>query len=149
MSEPSEVYLVTAGEYSAYQVLAAYLDRAVADEHVKRYNGPGQGSRYSAAQVEVFKLGEPVPEYQQEWYFWGHLLGRTIPEPYVAHNRGEFARRPSVVAVDVVVIEPGVRVALGVKGRSRTRVAKVWTEQAARIIAEWDIIQTARDLEAS
>ena len=52
------IYIVTAGEYSDYGILAAFLDKTKAEQFVERYN---RGVNYDSDKAEIEEYEEGVP----------------------------------------------------------------------------------------
>ena len=48
----NKVYVVTAGDYSAYHIVGVFTDKALAEKYVERYNAAGG---WDSAQIEEFE----------------------------------------------------------------------------------------------
>ena len=53
-----KIYIVTRGEYSDYGILAAFLDKAKAEQFVEKYN---RGVNYDPDKAEIEEYEEGVP----------------------------------------------------------------------------------------
>lgn len=61
-----KIYIVTAGEYSDYGILAAFLDKTKAEQFVEKYNRPD--GYYDRAEIEEYEEGIPFDFNTQDIY---------------------------------------------------------------------------------
>lgn len=55
----SEIYVVTAGDYSMYKILTVFDDKQLADEFVRRHNDALPGARdWGEAEVETYEVNK-------------------------------------------------------------------------------------------
>lgn len=91
MSDRPTAYLVTAGEYSAYHIVACFDNRAAADAAVEIYNKGDEfilGAR--EAQVEEWALLDEPTRTQgysiqicTDQTYWGYQDGRTFEQDFI------------------------------------------------------------------
>lgn len=143
------IYLVTTGDYSGYRIHSAWSSQELAEAYIDRLD--------EANEVEVFPIRSELPEPETLWTMTGEYaeqgearpevpeeVRRWVDDLYpvqrtpVRHQRSVFRSRPP-------------RIHLFVEGTDRDRVAKVFSEQWAQIVADYAIIieKDRAELEAS
>lgn len=137
MADVTNIYLVTAGEYSSYTVIAAFSDEGLAYQYAAHAEGI---DGYSTAEVETYELRGTLPPLLEvlslsaEMLADGHVYN---PEEKIEKEWADQseARPVRTWVVPHTYLDPH-HISIRVWGTDHARVRKVMTEVLARCKAE-------------